>query len=446
MDALVEFTEVRSPAPDSQLLRGFSLDAPRIADGWRGPASYSNTYGFDVRGWAVGAGSPVEAVELLHHGGVLARSAPDVPRADIEQSLAGVPADQQVGFFLSVNALALELDFELQLRAVLGDGETVELATLTGRRSPLDSGYRTRLQPLMVTTIGRTGSSMLVHLLGAHPSVVAYRPFRVEPRVASYWIGVLRSLSEPASYRRQMQGRNLQDPTWWLGTEGRVARRTQDTEFQDWLGSEAVQTLAGFAQSRIDDVYARIAGLQQRPGAAYFAEKYQPDAVPPLMWELYPGAREVVLVRDFRDMLCSILAFNAKRGVQGFGRDRAASDEEFVDEMGKPAVALARSWEQRASRAHLIRYEDLVARPAETVEGLLDYVGIDSGEQVVQAMLEELDQAEDEAAKHRTTSAGADESIGRWRAELGPDLLARCEQSFGPALEAFGYPVAARSE
>jgi sulfotransferase family protein len=446
MDALVEFTEVRPLTPDPQLLRGFSLDAPRIADGWRAPASYSNTYGFDVRGWAVGAGSAVEAVELLHHGGVLTSSTPDVPRPDIGESLADVPAEQQVGFFLSINALALELDFELQLRALLRNGEVVELATMSGRRSPLDSGHRTRLQPLMVTTIGRTGSSMLVHLLGAHPSVVAYRPFRVEPRVASYWIGVLRSLSEPASYRRQMQGRNLQDPTWWLGTEGRVARRTQDAEFQDWLGSEAVRTLAGFAQSRIDEVYARIAGLQQRPDAAYFAEKYQPDAVPPLMWELYPDAREIVLVRDFRDMLCSILAFNSKRGVQGFGRDRAATDAEFVDEMGKPAAALARSWEQRASRAHLVRYEDLVSRPAETVEGLLDYVGIDGGEQVVRGMLSELDQAGDEAAKHRTTSAGTDESIGRWRAELGPELLARCEQAFGPALEAFGYPVAAHSE
>jgi hypothetical protein len=285
-----------------------------------------------------------------------------------------------------------------------------------------------------------------VHLLGAHPSVVAYRPFRVEPRVASYWMGVLRSLAEPASYRRQMQGRNLQDPTWWLGSEGRVARRTQDAELQDWLGSEAVRTLAAFAQSRIDDVYSRIATLQGHPDAAYFAEKYQPDAIPPLMWELYPDAREVVLVRDFRDMLCSILAFNAKRGVQGFGRDRASTDADFVDQMGKPADALAQSWRRRSGKAHLVRYEDLVSRPAETIETLLDYVGIDSGEQVVRALLNELAEAGDDAVRHRTTSAGTSESVGRWRAELGPELLARCEQAFGPALEAFGYPVAAHSE
>ena len=35
--------------------------------------------------------------------------------------------------------------------------------------------------------------------------------------------------------------------------------------------------------------------------------------------ELYPDAREVFLVRDFRDMVASIFAFNRKRGVRGFG-------------------------------------------------------------------------------------------------------------------------------
>ena len=38
------------------------------------------------------------------------------------------------------------------------------------------------------------------------------------------------------------------------------------------------------------------------------------------MWELYPRAREVILVRDFRDMVSSMFAFNAKRGFQGFRR------------------------------------------------------------------------------------------------------------------------------
>ena len=183
---------------------------------------------------------------------------------------------------------------------------------------------------------------MLVHLLGAHPAVVAYRPFRTEPRVASYWIGVLRALSEPASYRRQiLQAQNLHDPTWWLGREGRLPRRTLDREFQDWLGSDAVESLAELCRSRIDAVYSRIADLFDRPDATYFTEKFQPDAVPELVWELYPNAREIVLVRDFRDMLCSMLAFNAKRGIQGFGRQRADSDSEFVEEIGEAGFAIA---------------------------------------------------------------------------------------------------------
>ena len=46
--------------------------------------------------------------------------------------------------------------------------------------------------------------------------------------------------------------------------------------------------------------------------------------------ELYPDSREVFLVRDFRDMVSSILAFNAKRGARGFGRAAAETDAGYV--------------------------------------------------------------------------------------------------------------------
>ena len=39
------------------------------------------------------------------------------------------------------------------------------------------------------------------------------------------------------------------------------------------------------------------------------------------MRQLYPRAREIFLVRDPRDTLASMLAFNARRGFVDFGRD-----------------------------------------------------------------------------------------------------------------------------
>ena len=81
-------------------------------------------------------------------------------------------------------------------------------------------------------------------------------------------------------------------------------------------GSDHVADLATFAQQRIDAVYRQVAALGDGR-AEFFAEKCLPEGnVPQLLRELYPDAREVFLVRDFRDMLCSIRAFNEKRGCE----------------------------------------------------------------------------------------------------------------------------------
>ncbi len=441
MEALVEFSDVRVLETGGDALWGFSLDGPRVGPD-AAPEGPIRAHAFDLRGWVLGRRARVEAVEVLYAGACLWRVPTDVRRRDVAESFPDAEGAEHSGFFVPVNSLSLPPEFELLVVAALSDGTRVELAEIRGSRQALRFDLEPRLRPLMVTTIGRTGSSMLVHLLGAHPAVVAYRPFRTEPRVASYWIGVLRALSEPASYRRQiLQAQNLHDPTWWLGREGRLPRRTLDREFQDWLGSDAVESLAELCRSRIDAVYSRIADLFDRPDATYFTEKFQPDAVPDLVWELYPNAREIVLVRDFRDMLCSMLAFNAKRGIQGFGRQRADSDSEFVEEIGKPAKALARSWERRSGQAHLVRYEELVADPARTLEAILRYADLDSGPEAVAAMRQSLEDAEDDAVVHRTAEDGPEASVGRWRRELPDELREHAGRSFAPALEAFGYPV-----
>src|SRR5206468_3765127 len=111
-----------------------------------------------------------------------------------------------------------------------------------------------------------------------------------------------------------------------------------------------------------------------------FVEKFAVrSAVPDLVWELYPRARELILVRDFRDLVASILAMNVKVGYQGFGRRRAASDEEFIErQMADLASAFVRTWRERSDRAHLVRYEDLVTSRGPTLEGILEYLGLDA--------------------------------------------------------------------
>jgi uncharacterized protein YukE len=305
----------------------------------------------------------------------------------------------------------------------------------------LRSPFEPRLRPLMVTTLGRTGSTAMVRMLRAHPRIVAYRPFEYEPRVATYWMGVFKSLSEPVSYRRQITPTGTLDGAWWLGLEPPLPRPIRDPALQGWLGTEGVGAAAAFCQSRMESLYDQVAAGEGRADAAYFAEKLRPDRVPALMWELYPDAREIVLVRDFRDMVSSMFAFNRKRGFAGFRRDRAGSDAQYILENVKNSVsALARAWERRSGRAHLVRYEDLVTSPAETAEAVLAYAGLEAHGADVEAMAASVMGRDAESEGHRTISdPGA--TIGRWRTDLDPELQRACEDALAPALELFGYAL-----
>ena len=136
----------------------------------------------------------------------------------------------------------------------------------------------------------------------------------------------------------------------------------RDEAVQEWLGGEAVEALADGRQQRIDALYEHIAATTGGSDEPFFAEKSN-LRVSSVAAELYPNGRELFLVRDFRDMVCSVLAFNEKRGVTGFGRAEASSDMEYVERLGGWAASLMRAWERRRERAHLVRYEDLVLDP-----------------------------------------------------------------------------------
>jgi hypothetical protein len=334
-------------------------------------------------------------------------------------------------------ALALTREFELELRVVLESGRRTHLALVRGTRAPLTSSFEPRLRPLMVTTLGRTGSMALMRMLEAHPEVLVYRPYRYEQQVAGYWLDLLLTLAEPASYIRQIAPvGNLEDPLWWLGA-GAPPPRLRDTGLERWLGSEAIEQLADIAQERIAAVYDQIAAGAGKPGAAFFAEKHSLRTAA-LAAELYPAGRELFLVRDFRDMVASIMSFNRRRGVEGFGRAAAASDEEWAAGLSGWAAALLAAWRRRSQTGHLVRYEDLVTDPEPTLEALLRYTGVDSSPQAVAQMRSALATEMPELAEHRT-SGGPAESIGRWRSDLPPAVAATCERVFGDALAEFGY-------
>jgi len=417
-------------APASGVLLGGAIDTPAAGD-------ERPDWALDVRGWAIGADARAVAVQGTHEGQRLWRVPVDVARPRTAAEHQGAP-DDTIGFHALTGTLPLGPEFDVEVSAVLETGATAPIASVRGRRAPLRSSFEPRRSPLMVTTLGRTGSMLLMRLLSAQPEVLVYRPHRFEQRIASYWADVLLSLAELAGYIRQIAPPpDVDDPAWWLGRAAALPWGLRDAAVQEWLGGDAVEDLAASCQQRIEALYDRIVATTDTADAPVFAEKCNLRAAGVLA-ELYPDSRELFLVRDFRDMVSSILSFNAKRGAAGFGRAGSASDADYVSSLGGWATGLLRAWERRRDSAHLVRYEDLVMDQERTVAGILDYLRIDAGSRTVAALRAHIDEELPELADH-ATSDGPEASVGRWRQDLSPDLAKHCERALAPALAAFGY-------
>jgi len=432
--AEVEIESVKqAPVESGGDLLGGWVDAP--VEGGE-----SDTYSFNVRGWALGAESPVVALRVLDGDRVVAEVPPNEPRPDIAESYGGVAEAATSGFEVLVRAIELEPEFSIRVVAGLADGASCPLATVHGRRRRLALERRSALDPLMLTTIGRSGSKWLAWLLSCHPSVIAYQPLVFEPRVATYWTTAFRSLTAPKSYLRQIHTERWDEPNWWLGDGATALPATLELGMAEWLGTDAVRNLAALCQEQVEAFYLEVARRSDKAGARYFAEKFLLDPVLlDLTAEIFPGAREIVLVRDFRDRLSSVFAWNEKRGDHGFGHEAEMSKGEYLAERVKvDAEGLLQRWRRKGGAAHLVRYEDLILAPEETLAGILTQLDLDADADVVAATLGLANRPSEMLDTHRTVSDPT-QTIGRWRRDLPPELAAECNRILAPVLAEFGY-------
>lgn len=429
----VKVLRVAQPPLSGTDLLAAHVDAPA-------PESELDGNVLEIAGWVVPRQARVISVEARCEDRLLRSMILRIPRPDVTARLPEAAPETPCGFQDLISLIGLPSEFRLTLHATLANGNRVSLGAIDGIRPPPEDSPAVRLRPLMVTTLGRTGSTWLIRLLGSHPGIVACPPFVYEARILTYWMEVLRTLCDPQSYLRQLVPGAELAPRWWLGDgmHDSMARLKHGT-LEARVGTDQVGAVAAFCRERIEAVYLEVARRVGREEARYFAEKVLPGRlILDLAWEMYPSARELVLVRDFRDMLCSILAFNRRRGTRDFGQDQAGSDEEYVRQLAGSVTSLLAAWQARSDRSHLVRYEDLVLRPSETLRKLFLYLGLDAKPSTVDGVLSAAAGPDAAMKRHRTTP-DVKASVGRWRSDLDPKLRAVCNGAFGDALEAFGY-------
>lgn len=397
-----------------------------------------------VGGWVVSSSQPVREIQIKIAGldWPLQRLTVTVPRPDVAAHLPEVPHALHSGFYSQFSVLGLAPSFKVIVQAVDADQQIIPLATIHGARegSPVPPATSEELQPILVTALARSGTTWLMHLLASHPLIIVFPRYPYEMHAAAYWWQMCRALTAPAS------GIGIAHPDYfWFDLE-RVGPHpffTPDVEcepgLEGWFSAEYVTRTAQHSRLMIELFYRRVAAARQHSArVCYFAEKQVVPYYSWLTWELYPRAREIFLVRDFRDTFCSILAFNRKRGVMTFGRETVDSDEAYAYWLKARILELQRNWEARADRALLVRYEDLICWPETEIARILRYLGLDATPAAGRTLLESASAPDAEIQRHRTTS-DEKQSIGRWRRDLSPDLQTVVNDVFRDSLRTFGY-------
>ena len=430
----VERVEFGRAGRRADALLGFEVESPRSG-------AASEAFAVRVGGWALAPGGAPESIVVGVKGRILGGTKATLPSPDIAERFPGVPGAGQCRWSLVLNTLDLPEEFAATIRGVFPGDVKARLAEVRGRRRPLAPRRAPTLGPLLVTSLGRTGTTFLMRLLAEHPEVVAYRNYPFEVRGGKYWAHVFRTLAAPGDPAKRT---------------GHVAQFTEDgpvvsgnpfltTAFQSWpevdawQGGAYVDDLADFATRSIDGWYGAAAAAQGDAGARFFAEKGFADDTPHLFRLLYPEVREVFLVRDPRDMVTSMLAYNRRKGTGDFGRDRHDSDLAWMRGIRRGVDLLRNEWQARREQAVLVRYEDLVADPATVLAATIGPLGLDTAPATIAAVLERAAVSLPQFDTH-ATSASTGASLGRWRADLDPAFADEVAKEFAELVAFFNYP------
>lgn len=430
---MIETLEVERIPSDGQLT-GQSVETPR-------PGTAHDILVLPVAGWIHAAGSATAtAVHVVSEGRSVASAAVSFVRPDVASHL-GIPEDAPVGFLTDVNLLGLPLGFELGLEVELDDGRRFPFARISGRRQTMQPRFQPTMRPIFVTNIGRCGSTLMMNVLRCHPRIVVHDLYPYETRALSYWVHMLKVLGEPANHARSANPNSYEDDAFWVGRHPHNMRPVIDPPaLGGFLRRDYLSQLAEFAQASTEAFYSAVREAQGVDDPVYFAEKRNPRPTARIASELYPDAREIFLVRDPRDMVCSMISFYEKTQLVSFGRDRSGSDAEFIGGIAHAMRDLVRQLRERRDGSLLVRYEDLVGDMPGTLRRVLDYLELPTSAETRDEIVEQAQASTSDSRRHRTTADGG-ASMGRWRRDLDEPMQELCLAAFGDLIEELGYEL-----
>lgn len=262
---------------------------------------------------------------------------------------------------------------------------------------------------------GRSGSTIVGHLLDQHPAFVLSRPMEVrfitgnDGLVDALRIGVRKPGSPRAAEAASLAADRILE-RWYVraehvGLHTALAREDLERLVHEYLARFDSDPRG--ATRRLSDAVLAAVAATLRPGRLV-------DTTPAnarkadLLEVLYPESKVIVVIRDGRDVAASFTR-------QSFGPDDVFDAlDQWAKRMLKCHEAMTAS---TPSRIHVVDLADLVrdAR-TESIDGLMAFLGADVDPGMVSWFDAEM------------TAEGA--HIGRWRSDFDQDVARRIDERY----------------
>ena len=255
------------------------------------------------------------------------------------------------------------------------------------RSSSITSAFTPSMQPIMVTSPGRSGSTWLMRMLAQHPDVIVHEQFPYETFACSYWMHFIQVLAAPGDNSQVESLHFWTDPRrlppfpyFFVDashtTDPTGAQATLDRSYE----TDQVEEFARVAQAAVESFY-RVRQREKRTTPA-FAEKLVPShaqcgsyagggrysssgnpGTPSLRTGVQCSRRGRV-----GGALLTALTAPVARGLKRMKirRPHPRSMQSFT------------LWKCRSQYSALVSYEDLVRSPTEHIRVMLDALELDS--------------------------------------------------------------------
>ncbi|KAF0118599.1 MAG: Sulfotransferase domain protein, partial [Xanthobacteraceae bacterium] len=318
-------------------------------------------------------------------------------------------------------------DEELSRTAYFSVG-TMKIERVAPAWSSADAQDPARLKPLLVSGLGRSGTTLLMKLLLSHPKIAGWGVHPYEGQAAQYWLNAARILLQPGDVRsdvpvtafQQAMNKIYRNP--FLSHPFMVERPDRNLVLE-WADHVHVQQTIDFFKMQTDEYYNKVAIQSGKNAPSFFAEKTQPNMHSEGFWEFYSDVREITIVRHPFDVLCSVRAL--------FSEVALYKTDEYIHALNLGYERMLARLELPERRNKVILYEDLISSQHDTMAHLFRFLDVD---QVDFSTSLEIDANADS----HMTSADPDSSVGRWKDDLSLQDQETAKAAFSASVKRLG--------